>query len=339
MRKKISIVLVTLILAPVFMLFQNATPNPLINYPPDYNYCIEKMGINYSIFCFYGYGINYEWSNQQQIVVDGFNEHMMEPKLSNDQKVLFFNDKPASGDLNMKLHYAVLQPNGHYQYVGILPGTSSNSLDGVPAIDKDNKFYFTSVRNWVQTTNSIYGGQLILTPTGLAVANPISVDRFLPRKAVGEIDMDIDISYSGKTAISSRAVFSNNKPYPDSSKLLGFEMTNFVMTSDPLLNIKLNYVNRSDWVVYAPNLSIDQMELYFTFFKKGITPSGNDFVVAVSKRQSLDQMFGQPQLIAAIKGSITEAPSLTVNDGQKTLIFHKIDPVSNKFRIYKVTRN
>ena len=321
MRKTFSLLVLLLVLAPVLALFQNMT---LL--PPDYDFCMAPMAIND------------EWSNEVQVQVDGFSENMMEPKFSNDQKVLFFNDKPASGDNNMNIHYAVLQSSGHYQYAGVLPGTVSNGLDGVPVIDGANRFYFTSNRNWIETTGSIYGGQLALGNKGLLVVNPASVDRYLPRKAPGEIDMDIDISYDGLTAISSRAFFSDNKPFPDYGVLKGFNMSNYVMTSNPILDIFLAPVNRKECVVYAPNLSQNKLELYFTFYQQGKVPALNGFHIAVTKRYSIYQQFGQGKVIAGIKGNLTEAPSLTTNDGQKNLIFHKIDPATGKFRIYKVSR-
>ena len=95
--------------------------------------------------CFEQLGSNTERSNETEVPLDGYTANAMEPKFAADKVILFWNDKPAAGDEQMNIHYAVKQASGRYQYVGTLTGTVNGSaLDGVPAIDSSGNFYFIS---------------------------------------------------------------------------------------------------------------------------------------------------------------------------------------------------
>ena len=259
--------------------------------------------------------------------------------MSADQITLFFNDKPPTGDSDMNIHYAVRQSNGRYQYIGTLPGTvASGALDGVPAIDTSARFYFVSSRSYSSNFQMIYGGLVqVLGPNSLNIISVASADNSVTTGRAGVVDMDIDVSWDGTLMVASRAQFSG-KPYPDSSKLILFDMD----TTSRQAQIKSNsdtllaQVNNENCVIYAGNFSTDLKELYFSFFPKNSTDL-NAFRVAVSKRASTTENFGQPEIISGISGQLTEAPSVTYNDSGKTLFYHKFDQASGRFKIYKVT--
>lgn len=290
--------------------------------------------------CYDHFGANAEWGSEVEVEIDGYSASAMEPKIAADQGVLFFNDKPAAGDSNMNIHYAVKQNNGRYLYIGTLPGTvDANDLDGVPAIDSAARFYFVSTRTYGTNFQMIYSGQTqVLAPNSLAINGVAAADNAVTLGQAGTVDMDIDVSWDGAFMIASRAQFSGNA-YPDESQLVLFNIN--TNNREALVNVNsaswLANVNYSKCVVYAGNFSPDLKELYFSFFPKGSSDL-DAFRVAVSKRNTVNEPFGPPEIISGISGRLTEAPSVTFDDGGKTLFYHRFDQSAGRFKIYKVSR-
>lgn len=291
--------------------------------------------------CFEQLGENTEWSVPVEVPIDGYSGSAMEPKFAADQMVLFWNDKPAAGDSEMNIHYAVKQVSGRYQYAGLLAGTVNNTaLDGVPAIDQSGQFYFVSLRSYESDQQTVYGGQVQVTGPGtLQIVDVSAADAAVSFKQNGKLDMDIDISWDGTLMVASRAIFSG-KSYPDESFLDFFVVSN--RTAAPMSGSAelLKNVNLSECRVYAGTLSNDLKELYYTVLPHSQTVSDKDFRMVVAKRNSTNDPFGTGQIIQAFSTSsspaIVEGPAISV-DG-KTLFFHKYDSETSKFKIYKSTR-
>ncbi len=285
---------------------------------------------------------NTEWSGSTEVQIDGYTGNAMEPKASSDQVVLFFNDKP-SDDSQMDIHYAIKQVSGRYQYIGTVPGTVSNtSLDGVPAVDQNGIFYFTSLRNYTTTFQTLFSGQIAVTgPSALQVNSVASADNSISAHANGTLDMDMDISWNGLWAVISRAQFSGQN-YPDSSRLIlsqvsARQLSSYAQSETVLAAI--NSLTTKNCRLYAPSLSDDLKEIYFTILEpKANSTSSFNFAIAVAKRANSTAAFSAPQKIAAISGEATEGPAITFDDGGKTLFYHKFDSTSSRFKIYKVTR-
>jgi len=287
--------------------------------------------------CLERFGINSEWSNETEVTINGYSANAMEPKISYDQAVLFWNDKPASDD-QMNIHYA-FKESGQYQYKGTLTGTVNNSaLDGVPAIDNVGNFYFVSLRNYTATYASIFGGLVNVTGPGTLEINSVArADTNTSSNTNGIVDMDIDVSWDGQQMIVSRASFSG-ATYPDTSRLEIFNINSRQTSTRSDSSSLLSSVNLDNCRVYAGSLSRDNLELYFTVMPSGAVPSGDKFKIAVAKRTSTSQAFTNPQIISAISGNYPEGPSPTFDDFSKTLFYHRFDSVSGKFKIYTVTR-
>lgn len=294
---------------------------------------------------------NSEWSNEEEVFIDGFTHNAgtlqkaMEPQISHDQNVIFFNNK-TDNDTEMNVHYAIRQSSGRFQYAGTLPGTVNPTvLDGVPAMDALGNFYFMSLRNYGatgpngSTFRTIFGGKLNLDSSGLFITEVASADTSFGAGKMWDFDMDIGVSWDGTLAVSSRATFAEGKSYPDASYLELFNVNSRNLTAHPdNANIMKN-VNLPGCISYAPSLSSDLKELYFTIL--GQDDSGNfDFRTVVSKRNSISDPFGTPAVILAIpNGYVAEAPSITFDDGGKTLYFHRKDPhAGDRFKIYKISR-
>jgi hypothetical protein len=287
--------------------------------------------------CFSSFGTNTEWSGETLVEIDGYSANAMEPKTSADQVVLFWNDKPASDDA-MNIHYAVKQSNGRYLYIGTLPGTVSTALDGVPSIDSAGNFYFTSLRTYTSNLQTIFSGQVnVIATNSLSIINVAPADSNVSLKQSGKVDMDVDVSWDGTMMLASRATFSG-KSYPDSSYLELFSVSNRTASSVTNSSTLLKSVNLAECRVYAPTLSNDMKELYFTVFPANVDPTASDFRIVVAKRNSISDPFGTGAIIKGITGDLTEGPSITYNDSGKTLFYHKKDPSTGQYKIYKVTR-
>jgi hypothetical protein len=67
----------------------------------------------------------------------------------------------------------------------------------------------------------------------------------------------------------------------------------------------------SDWLEYAPDVSADQLELFFTRVE-AITPAAQPLIYR-SSRRSIDQPFSRPQRVGSIQ-SVAEAAALAPDE-------------------------
>ena len=291
--------------------------------------------------CLSLHGTNTEWSGETEIVIIGYTGNAMEPRVSSDQITLFFNNKTSS-DTEMNIHYALRTAPNTYLYKGTLTGTVSPSvLDGVPAVDSAGRFYFVSTRTYGTNYGTLFSGQAaVVAGPALEIQNVASADASVTLNTPGKLDMDIDVSWDGTLAVASNADFTGGLAYPDTSKLAIYTVNTTNRTFSPNSNSTawLANVNLSQCRVYAGNLSNDLLELYFTVFPSGTSFTASDFKIAVSKRSSTAVPFGTGAIISAISGDLAEGPSISMDDGGKSLFYHRKDAVSGNFKIYKVTR-
>lgn len=302
-----------------------------------------------ALSCLSQLGSNTEWSNETAIEIQGYAGNAMEPKVSEDQITLFFNNKTGD-DTQMDVHYALKTdptnfPN-RYVYKGTLTGTvAASALDGVPAIDRFANFYFVSLRDYGTNFQTIYSGTVaVVAGPALEIQNVAQADAAVTRAQVYMVDMDVDVSWDGTLLVVSRADFTSGQGYPDSSYLTLFDIPFSAGNSTRVAALKANSstllanVNLSECRVYAATLSDDLLELYYTVFPKTSSFTGNDFKLVVAKRNNSTEAFGAGQIIQAVTGELVEGPTITRNDGGKTLFYHRKDSVSGNFKIYKVTR-
>lgn len=300
--------------------------------------CKSNSPSNSSVLkCFSNFGQNIEWSTATEVIINGYSQNAMEPKISLDQVVLFWNDKPSSDD-QMNLHYAIRNGSGEYDYIGVLSGTvDSNFLDGVPSVDQNGKFYFVSLRNYESNFRTLFSGDInVLGPSSLEVNNIISADTTSSASTNGILDMDLDVTWDGTQAVVSRALFSGN-PYPESSQLKYYNVTSGVLSLRSDTDTVFENLNFEECRVYAGSLSRDKLEVFFTVLPKNTTDP-NNFRIAVAKRSQLTDVFSNPEFIQGISGEAIEGPSPTFDDNSKTLFYHRFDTASGRFKIYKVSR-
>jgi Tol biopolymer transport system component len=259
-----------------------------------------------------------EFANPQPVQITGYSGEAMEPFLSRDGKLLFFNNS-NDPHVNTNLHWATRVDDLTFQYKGELQGVNTNALEGVASMDRNNVFYFVSNRSYDQTASTIYRGiyqnggvaGIELAP-GVSIAKP------------GIVNFDAEISADGNTLYFVESQFSHGQPKSAIILIARKNGAGFVRVAE---DRKIMEQINTRGINYAPSTSGSELELFFTR-ADDVAPA-----IYVATRSSTSAPFGQPRKIAAITGFV-EAPTLSP-DG-RSLYFHKMD--SGRFRLYLVTR-
>lgn len=289
------------------------------------------------------------FANPRAVTISGYVGDAMEPYISRDGNILFFNNLNAAtlsnGEENdTNIHYATRVDDVTFEYIGPVIGASEdnliqqNELEGVPTMDGGGRFYFIRTLDYLDNTSenylrSIYSANYAngsLTDIQ-SVAN-LRTDRQAGESSVpGELNFDVEIHQDGQVLYFVQGIFSGNA-FPDEADI-GIANNNageFVVdaASDELFE-QINTNN----LEYAAAISTNQLELYFTR-ASGNSFLGFDFEILVATRDSLSQAWRTPVVINAIQGEITEGPSITT-DGTLLYYHQKVDGV---FQVFVVSR-
>lgn len=255
--------------------------------------------------------------------IEGYTDDAMEPFLSREGRFLFFNTRNIPGG-NTNIHFAEAEANGpDFVYRGILHGTTSYDLDGTPTLSADGRFCFISPREYRRTLLSVYCGKF----DGNRV-NGTEVQTALVTERLGRLIFDVEISADGQSLVFAEGTFSGGE-VPDAADLYlaTWGPRGFKRSPD---SAKILAGINTDDLEYAPALSADGLELFFTRLT-GIWPFRSPKIFR-AQRASLDEPFGKPARIDAIEGFV-EGPTVAA-DG--TLYFHK--RVGDRFEIWRIAR-
>lgn len=284
--------------------------------------------------CFSGFAHDTSFGDEIELTITGNPGSAMEPRLSPDERFLFFNDKPGSDDA-MQLHVATRADAGVYSYVGPLQGANVDGfLDGVPAIDASNRFYFVSLRVYGQTQRTIFSARF--DPSGPRLTDVTAIDEAISEKTPGVVDMDIDVSNDGTLLVVSRAEFAPGSTGPSKSRLELFAVDGGVPFVSPSVAAWASRINEATRCrQYAAHLSNDGLELFYTVLPLG-SVEPEEFRLAVSKRPSVTEPFGPGALLDSISGLLLEGPSLSL-DG-KRLTYHRFNQATGRWGVYQSKR-
>lgn len=254
----------------------------------------------------------------------------MEPFLSPDGRYLFFNNE-NDPKVNTNLHFAARTGKLTFRYMGELPGVNSPVLDAVPSVDAAGHFYFTSIRDYGRTMNSLFTGNF----NGKEVTNVRPAPGEISPETPGTINMDASISPDGQTLYISRAVFVPGAPAPSKSELMVARLKNGAFSIDPDGARIMQKINTGG-LVYAPAVSANGLELYFTRASLVLRGPGRlepSVRIMMAARASVNEPFGEPRVLSALTGFV-EAPTISL-DG-KEMFYHR--KVGDKFVIYRAER-
>jgi hypothetical protein len=254
--------------------------------------------------------------------INGLTFDAMEPFLSADENKLFFNSLNAGGNTN--LHYALRVNDSTFNYVGLLNGTvdtSSNHLDAVASMDSTNRFYWVSLRNYPAIFENLHSGFF----NGTLVSDVKRVYGNFNIPMIGWIIMDAAVSHQGTQLYYCNAFFdfinsSCGSGIPCSASLgVAQKIDDSTFNKLPNTDAIFALVNDTNYLVYAPQVSHDGLELYFTRLLKNTFNTQ----VCVAVRNNTNDNFSAPQIIHQNNGFAPEGPSINAN--KTKLYYHQKD--------------
>jgi WD40-like Beta Propeller Repeat len=259
-----------------------------------------------------------------KVTVTGYTGNAMEPFISRDGAFLFFNNLNAAPE-NTNLHYATRVSDVEFQYQGEIKGINTVDLEGTPTMDASGNLYFVSTRNYTSTLSTIYHANF-----SNGTASDVSLVNGVSKNIAGDVNFDVEATASGNFLYFVDSQFdSNNNPMTADLVIAQKSGSGFIRlgnSSDLLKNVNSNELE------YAPGLSANELELFFTRVASPISSSSVPQIYMAS-RSKTDEAFGAPIKLTTLPGFV-EGPSIS-GDG-RTLYFHQKDP--DYFQIYLVSR-
>lgn len=265
------------------------------------------------------------FSNPEIVTIIDYNDDVMEPFISRDGTYLFFNN--AGGLTDKDLFYATFVDDTTFQFQGAITDINTAAVDGAPTMDDANTFYYVSTANYNPPTtyDTLYVGKWNgstvtgSTPvTGLAITEP------------GFVNFDIEVSPDGYALYFNDGDFTGGNNFPDEADIVIAVDSGSGFTRDPNSATIMANVN-TDNLEYAPAISADGLELFFTRFDLGTMEAR----IYRAARSNSSSAFGTPQLVSAIDG-FAEGP--TFSPDEQSLYYHRLNTSTNRFEIYRVTR-
>lgn len=289
------------------------------------------------------------FANPRAVTIYGYVGDAMEPYISRDGSILFFNNLNAAtlsnGEENdTDIHYAARVDDVTFEYIGPVIGASEdnliqqNELEGVPTMDGQGRFYFIRTVDYLDNSSenylrSIYSADYANgSLTDIQSVTNLRTDRQAGDSPIpGELNFDVEIHQGGQVLYFVQGIFSGSA-FPDEADI-GIANKNageFIV--DAASEDLFEQINTNN-LEYAAAISTNQLELYFTR-ASGNSFLGFDFEILVATRDSLSQAWRTPVVIEAIQGEVTEGPSITA-DGILLYYHQKVDGI---FQIFVVRR-
>jgi Tol biopolymer transport system component len=263
------------------------------------------------------------FSDPLPVTISGYAGDAMEPFITKDGRYLLFNNR-NDPSINTDLYYAARIDDQTFKFLGRVPDVNSPALDAVASLDDRGNLYFISTRSYGETLSTVYSGRF----SGTAV-DDIAIVTGISLHQPGRVNFDAEISADGETLWFDDGQFSGRGELRAASIAVASRQgDSFVRRADSAA--VLSTVNSSG-LNYAPCISVDGLELFFT--RVDSVTSGHPPAIYRATRKDLTEPFDAPQLVEAATGFV-EAPSLSA-DGH-LLYFHK--QVNGKFVVYTLRR-
>lgn len=270
---------------------------------------------------------------EKRVNVIGLSFDAMEPFLSPDGTILFFNSLNSGGNTN--LYYASMVNDTTFIFEGLVNGTydpSPNHLDAVPSMDSLNNFFWVSTRNYPTQMENLHMGTFWAGDVSNIKRVYGNMYNYTFNYPFGWLIMDAAINHQGDQLYYCNAWFDFSQStcgQMPCEATLGIAQKTNDSTFSKLLNSDalLSQVNDTNYLVYAPHLSKNGRELYYTRLEKGTFNTE----ICVAVRNSLSDAFGVPTLIHSNNGFVPEAP--TLSSDMRLLYYHQKD-ASNRYRLF-----
>jgi hypothetical protein len=265
------------------------------------------------------------YGNEKLVTINGFTIDAMEPHLHTNDNALFFNS--LNDGVTTSLFFAVRNNDTTFTLVGQTPyvnQTATPRLDAVSSIDTMDNFYWVSTRGYPGNFDNLHRCRFL--QSGYTNFGRVHGDFYIYQP--GYLIMDAAVSYYGDELIYCNAYFNNCGNIPCAASM-GIAQKINDSTFNKLPNTSALMVNINDttnYCVYAPNLSEDGLELFYTRFLK----TGSNTEILVATRSNTNAAFGTPSILVSAPGLVPEAP--TVSSDKSKLYFHK--KVGGTYKIF-----
>lgn len=263
----------------------------------------------------------------QPVAIRHYGGDAMAPFITRDGRYLLFHNR-SDPRADARLHVALRVDDLTFDYRGRLDGAQPPAQDSVPSADREGRLFFISARG-AGNTPALWRGRL--SPSGggsLGVTGIEPVPGFAPYNKPGSVLLDAEVSADGATLLVAGGE-PGSAPVPRTADISMAVRDGEGFRRLPASQRLMQHVNTAA-LEYAPALSADALELFFT--RAGSDP-GQPPAILRSSRGSVDAPFGPPQPVAAVTG-LAEAPALSP-DG-RALYYHKLEGA--KFVIYRIAR-
>ncbi len=268
------------------------------------------------------------FGNEIDVSINGLTFDAMEPFISPDGNYLFFNN--INDGVDTKLFYATKINDSTFTSVVELTGTTQTSefhLDAVADMDSNGNFYWTSTRDYPEELDNLFYG--IFNSGNVSDIERVRGD--FNMSIPGWLIMDHGISLDGQFLYFNNARFDDQNCIGPCETRLGIAQKVNATTFNTLPNSTtiLQNINDDDYVYYAPCISSDNLELYYTRYLKGTITASTVLEICVAVRKNVVDSFSIPKvLFSETISDLIEAPTLTTD--KNIIYYHKKIPGSHK---------
>lgn len=263
------------------------------------------------------------------VTINGYTIDAMEPFVSLDGNALFFNS--INNATNTSLFYAGRINDSLFNIMGFMPVVNEATtpyLNAVASVDSANNFFWVSLRNYPAQMDNLHK----VTFTTSSYTNFARVHGDFNIQQPGWLIMDAAINYDGNYLCYCNAYLVGCGGLPCKGSL-GLAQKVNDSTFNKLSNTAFLFsnVNDTNYVVYAPQITKDGLELYYTRYHKANVLNTE---ICVSVRTATTQAFSLPQVIYSNTGLVPEAPTIST-DKSKLYYHRKENGIYNLFLRYR----
>lgn len=266
------------------------------------------------------------FGNDIPVTINGYTLDAMEPFISPDGNAIFFNS--LNDGNTTSLYYAAKVNDSTFNLAGAVPVVNQSvtpRLDAVASVDTANNFFWVSTRNYPTDMDNLF--RIRFLQAGYTNFGRVHGNIYVYNP--GWLIMDAAINYYGDKLLYCNAYFNSCNFNLPCKSAMGFAQKTNDSTFTKFTNSGLLLANINDttnYIVYAPHLSKNELELYYTRALKNVPQTE----ICVSVRTSTTVPFGAPSIIVPASSLVPEAPTLT-SDQQK-LYYHKMQ--AGKFKLF-----
>ncbi len=264
--------------------------------------------------------INYQ--NPIEVTINGYADDAMEPFISPDGNTLFFNS--LNNAIDTKLYYATKIDVTTFTFIGEVNGANqvnNPQLNAVAGLDILNSFYWVSLKDFPTERDNLFHG----TYTNGNLSNIERIHGDFYNYGAGWLVMDHGISVDGQTFYYNNARFDGANCTGPCETFIGIatKTANDTFMKNTGSDTILQNINDQNYIYYAPYITQDNLELYYTRYLQGTINNSTIVEICVATRATDTAIFSEPKVLFSnnLINNIIEAPSLTID--KQIMYYHK----------------